>query len=599
MVEPADGVQAMPVHDGWDSLPWFTLERELSRLQTRIYRASVRGAYPSVRKLQRLLLAGEAARLVAVRRVTQDNTGKKTAGVDGVKLVPPEERPGLAASLRLDGEAAPVRRVLIPKPGTDELRPLGIPTIRDRALQTLVRLALEPEWEARFEPNSYGFRPGRSCWDAIQAIFLAIRPRAKYVLDADIAKCFDRIDHEALLDKVSAGPAITRQLRAWLKAGILDGGALVRSDRGTPQGGAISPLLANVALHGLEDLVRRRFPGRTVDGRRLGAATLIRYADDFVVLHAQEGVVGEAQEVIAEWLREMGLELKASKTRIGHPLHEVGGRAGFDFLGFTVRQFPAGAATSSRNGQGPPLGFRTLIKPSREAVQRQVAALREIVADRSAASQVALIRRLNPVIRGWSNYYSTQVSKAVFHGLDRTLTQMLLRWAYRRHPRRSRSWVVRKYWDIVPGQGWAFRHPSTDFRLCRHDDTRIVRHVKVRGARSPFDGDWLYWSARLGRHPGVAPAVARLLKRQRGRCAWCGLFFRCGDVWHVDHVVPKSQGGTDTPDNLQLLHSYCHQRKHGAPRRGVDDSHQTTEEPDAGKLARPVLKPSGGSDPFA
>ncbi|HJZ57132.1 MAG TPA: group II intron reverse transcriptase/maturase [Gemmataceae bacterium] len=590
----------MPVNDGWNTLPWFTLERELFRLQTRIYRASMRGDVPSVRKLQKLLLSGEAARLIAVRRVTQDNMGKKSAGVDGVKLVPPECRPGLAASLRLDGEAAPVRRVHIPKPGSEELRPLGIPTIRDRALQTLVRLALEPEWEARFEPNSYGFRPGRSCWDAVQAIYITVRWKAKYVLDADIAKCFDRIDHEALLDKVSAGPTVARQLRAWLKAGVLDGETLFPSDRGTPQGGAISPLLANIALHGLEDLVRRRFPARTVNGERHNTATLIRYADDFVVIHAQEGVVREAQEVIAGWLRGMGLELKPSKTRIGHTLDEVGGRAGFDFLGFTVRQFPAGAARSACNDRGRPPDFVTLIKPSREAVRRQVASLREIVAGCAGAPQAALISRLNPVIRGWSNYYSTQVSKAIFHALDRTLTRMLLRWAYRRHGRRPRGWVVREYWDIVPGQTWAFRCRQKDFRLRRHDDTRIVRHVKVQGTRSPFDGNWLYWSARLGRHPGVVPSVAKLLKRQGGKCAWCGLFFRHGDVWNVDHVVPKSHGGTDAMDNLQLLHRHCHQRKHGSsPCPGIGDNYQATEEPDARKPARPVLKPSGGSDPFA
>ncbi len=251
------------------------------------------------------------------------------------------------------------------------------------------------------------------------------------------------------------------------------------------------------------------------------------------------------------------------------------------------------------NSQGRPPGFKTLIKPSREAVQRQVASLKEIVRRHSPAPQAALISRLNPVIRGWSNYFSTQVSKAIFHKLDQTLTQVLLRWAYRRHGRRPRRWVVRKYWDIAPGRSWAFRCPQKDFRLRRHDDTRIVRHVKVRGTRSPFDGDWLYWSARLGRHPGVAPAVAQLLKRQQGRCAWCGLFFRHRDVWDVDHIVPESQGGADAMNNLQLLHRHCHQQKHRSPPQGVDDSHQTTEEPDAGKLACPVLKPSGGSDPFA
>jgi RNA-directed DNA polymerase len=415
-----------------------------------------------------------------------------------------------------------------------------------------------------------------------------------------VAESFDRIDHEALLAKVNAAPAVARQLRAWLKAGILDGEALFPSEQGTPQGGAISPLLANIALHGLEELVRERFPRRLVKGELLMAATLIRYADDFVVLHAKEDVVREAQEVIAEWLKGMGLELKPSKTRIGHTLREVGGRVGFDFLGFTVRQFPAGATRTQCNGQGQPLGFVTLIKPSREAIQRQVDRLKGIIANHSLASQATLICHLNPVIRGWSRYYSTQVSKATFHKLDHLLTRMLLRWAYRRHPRRPRSWVVRKYWDIERGQNWAFRCRQKHFYLYRHDRAEIVRHVKVQGARSPFDGDWLYWSTRLGRHPGVVPGVARLLKRQQGKCARCGLFFRHGDVWNVDHLVPQSQGGTDATDNLQLLHRHCHQRKHGkTPSSGVNDNHQATEEPDAGKLARPVLKPSGGSDPFA
>jgi RNA-directed DNA polymerase len=229
-----------------------------------------------------------------------------------------------------------------------------------------------------------------------------------------------------------------------------------------------------------------------------------------------------------------------------------------------------------------------------------MARLREIVRDHAFAPQAALIGRLNPVIRGWSRYYSTQASKAVFHALDHALTQALLRWAYRRHANRPRSWVVRRYWDIVPGANWSFRCVTWNLRLCRHEATRIVRHVKVQDARSPFDGDWLYWSARLGRHPGVVPNVARLLKKQNGKCAWCGLFFRHGDVWNVDHIVPSSQGGTDATSNLQLLHRHCHMRKHAtSSSSGVNDNHQTTEEPDAGKLARPVLKPSGGSDPVA
>jgi len=323
-----------------------------------------------------------------------------------------------------------------------------------------------------------------------------------------------------------------------------------------------------------------------------------RFLRDFPVDRPRAVASPYAQVVIAEWLKTMGLELKPSKTRIGHTLREVGGRVGFDFLGFTVRQFPAGATKTQCTSHGQPLGFVTLIKPSREAVQQQVDRLKEVVHLRGP--QAALIGRLNPIVRGWSRYYSTQVSKATFNKLDHLLTQMLLRWAYRWHPQRSRSWVVQKYWDIKVGHKWTFRCRQSQLCLCRHGRTEIVRHVKVQGARSPFDGDWLYWSARLGRHPGVAPGVARLLKKQRGKCVWCGLFFRHGDLWNVDHIVPKSQGGTNATENLQLLHRHCHQRKHGkSSDSGVTDNHQTTEEPDAGKLARPVLKPSGGSDPFA
>jgi RNA-directed DNA polymerase len=410
---------------------------------------------------------------------------------------------------------------------------------------------------------------------------------------------FDRIDHEALLHKVNASPTITRQLRAWLKAGILDGDTLFPSDRGTPQGGAISPLLANIALHGLEELVQQRFPARRVKGEQLHAATLIRYADDLVVLHATEEVVRQSQEVIATWLKEMGLELKPSKTRIGHTLHELDGRTGFDFLGCTIRQFPVGAARCARNGQGRPLGFITLIRPSQDAMRRHVARLREIIADHATRSPVVLIKHLTPVIRGWSNYYSTQVSSRIFKKLDYILFQMLLRWAYHRHPNRGRSWVAGKYWDIVKGKGWTFRWRPTNCRLCQHADTKIVRHIKVQGTRSPFDGDWLYWSIRMGQHPDVFSAAAKLLKRQQGRCTWCGLFFRPGDQWQIDHIIPRSKGGTEATSNLQLLHQHCHQRKHGKPQEGMDDNHQTTEEPDEGKLSRPVLKPSGGSDPFA
>ncbi len=269
---------------GWKDLPWKQFERQVFKLQKRIYRASQRGDVKTVHQLQRLLMQSRASRYLAVRRVTQDNQGKKTAGVDGVKALPPHQRMELAESLSLNQQASPVRRVWIPKPGTTEQRGLGIPTMANRALQALVKLALEPEWEARFEPNSYGFRPGRCTHDALEAIRFSIRLQSKYVLDADLAKCFDRINHQALLAKLATFPTLRRLIKRWLKAGIMEGLTLTPTEEGCPQGAVVSPLLANVALHGLEEHVTSAFPTRVQrDGQSIRwQPTVVRYADDLV-----------------------------------------------------------------------------------------------------------------------------------------------------------------------------------------------------------------------------------------------------------------------------------------------------------------------------
>jgi RNA-directed DNA polymerase len=336
-----------------------------------------------------------SARALAVRRVSQDNTGKKTAGVDGVKSLTPKQRLDLVNKLQLGTKVSPTRRVWIPKPGTDEKRPLGIPTMTDRSLQALVKLALEPEWEARFEPNSYGFRPGRSCHDAIEAIFRAIRLKPKYVLDADIAKCFDRIDHEALLRKLNTFPTIRRQVRAWLKSGVMDGKQLFPTSEGTPQGGVISPLLANIALHGMEERIKQY--AETQKGRKHNnrqSLSLIRYADDFVILHEDITVVQRCREIISEWLQGMGLELKPSKTRLAHTLNQYEQeRPGFDFLGFTIQQFPVGKYHSKQ-------GFKTIITPSKQKQKVHYDQIASLIKAHKAAPQAALISRLNPIIRG-------------------------------------------------------------------------------------------------------------------------------------------------------------------------------------------------------
>jgi RNA-directed DNA polymerase len=282
--------------------------------------------------------------------------------------------------------------------------------MKDRALQALVKLALEPEWEARFEPNSYGFRPGRSCQDAIEAIFNSTRKKPKYVLDADISKCFDRIDHEALLNKLNTFPTIRRQIRAWLKAGVMDNMQYFDTSEGTPQGGVISPLLANIALHGMEERIKeyaenlptKRGKNKLDNYRSLN---LIRYADDFVILHEDITVVQRCKEIISEWLQGMGLELKPSKTRLAHTLirHEQE-NPGFDFLGFKIQQFPAGKYHSKQ-------GFKTIITPSKQKQKVHYDQIASVIEAHKAAPQAALISHLNPIIRGWANYYATVVSK--------------------------------------------------------------------------------------------------------------------------------------------------------------------------------------------
>lgn len=547
----------------WNKINWKKVEVAVYKLQKRIYRASQRGDVRTVHKLQRLLTKSYYGRLWATRRVTQDNQGKKTAGVDGVKSLTQKQRFDMANSLKINGKSKPTRRVWIPKPNGEQ-RPLGIPTMEERAKQCLVKLALEPQWEAKFEGNSYGFRPAMSCHDAIEAIFNAIRYQPKYVLDADISKCFDKINHKTLLAKLETYPTLSRQVKAWLKSGVIDK-TWSATQEGTPQGGVVSPLLANIALHGMEQEIKKS--ARTWKGgkeKNQKSISVIRYADDFVMLHKDLNKVLKCKEIIENWLSDIGLELKPSKTRISHTLNSYERNTGFDFLGFTIRQFPVGKHHSGKSSNKKLLGFKTIIKPSKSKIKAHTKELGEVIRKNRSSPQIVLIKKLNTIIRGWTNYYKTVCSKEIFSDCDHILYQQLKRWAQRRHPKKNQKWVKDKYWHINGDRNWVFgakREGKLTFELTEHNKTKIIRHTKVKSGESIYNGKLIYWSERMGRHPEIPKTKATLLKKQKGKCNYCGLHFKEGDKIELDHIVPKSKGGKNEYKNFQILHKHCHDSK--------------------------------------
>ncbi len=528
---------------------------------------------------------------------------KKTAGVDGVKSLSPAERLELARELKPTGRSKPTRRVWIPKPGSNEKRPLGIPVMYDRALQAVVKSALEPEWEAIFEPNSYGFRPGRSCHDAIKQIKLCIQYKAKFVLDADIAQCFDRINHYELLQKLNIKGKVRRQVKSWLKSGVIDDGVFTATSEGTPQGGVISPLLANIALHGLEQRIEKEFPydkGKHIRnsfsqfGKQVGRPNTIRYADDFVILCEEKAVVQRCREIISEWLAGMGLELKSEKTRLTHTFkNELSedGKAGFDFLGHHIQQYPAGKHRSSLNPHREILGFNTLITPNKKSSKAHQEEIGRIIKKHRSTPQSALIRDLNPVIRGWTSFYTNSDAKTVreLAKQDYLTYLKLRRWAKRRCGSTKAGHQL--YWHTIGGKNWVFstREKGTNpFRLLTHSEFECssTDYVKVKGDKSPYDGDLVYWSSRMGKNPDLPSRVSKLLKWQKGRCPHCEFLFRNEDVMEVDHIIPRAIGRKNDYKNLQLLHRHCHDvktktdleliRKHNLELVSSGKKHQTS-----------------------
>jgi RNA-directed DNA polymerase len=545
-------------------------------LQLRIVKAWQEGRRRKAKALQRMLVRSLSGKALAVKRVTE-NQGKRTPGVDGTTWSTPELKSRAVLSLKQRGyQPRPLRRVYIPK-SNGKMRPLGIPTMKDRAMQALYLLALEPIAECTADGNSYGFRLKRSTADAMQKCFkvLAWKRSAQWILEGDIKGCFDNISHDWLIDHVPMDKAI---LRKWLKAGFIEGRTWWLTKAGTPQGGIISPVLANMALDGLEAELRKKFK-QAVKFQLSDMVNLVRYADDFIITgRSKEMLENEVKPLVAKFLRVRGLELSPEKTSITHI------DDGFDFLGFTVRKY---------NG-------KLLIKPSKKNVHVLLERVRDLVKAHKQATQTELLERLNPLLRGWAQYYRNVAAKRTFKTVDKEVWKALWWWAKRRHRQKGTGWVLKRYFRARPGSKWRFAvkrgRRSDGPELYMLNYVPIVRHVTIKAEANPFDPRWeLYFERRDQRRAGelLPRRAVTVWWRQRGRCQVCRQKLHPEMPWHRHHVIWKVAGGSDRLDNLVLLHPNCHRQVHSRDNPLTSRVLQRALEGlelDEAKVSRPVLR---------
>lgn len=522
----------------WDSIDWNKCEAEVRKLQARIVKAQKDCKHNKVKSLQWVLTHSFYAKALAVKRVTT-NKGGDTAGVDKVLWSTSKAKlKGIAELKRRGYTPQPLKRVNIKK-SNGKLRPLGIPTMKDRAMQALYLMALDPVAETTADNHSYGFRKKRSTDDAMQHIFLAMSrsDAPQWVLEADITGCFDHISHQWMMENIPMDKVI---LMKWLKSGYLFKGELFSTEEGTPQGGIISPTLANLTLDGLQELVNLK--RRTVNGERITPMTnLVRYADDFIVTCRNKEILElEIIPKLKEFLNARGLTLSEEKTKITH-IDE-----GFDFLGFNFRKYKG----------------KLLIKPSKNGMKNLTRKIAEIINKNKSVSQLSLIRLLNPVITGWGNYYDGAVAAKTFQKMDTMIFEKLWRWSLRRHPQKAKDWVKNKYFHTINGRKWQFgvkqKSVKGDFiyTLKHLSDIKIERHIKLKAVANPYDRDWTEYFIERTQNKMRAKfqwrkALFNIWVKQKHLCATCGKRIGENDTWNIIKVDNSAKIMTHKKCNYQ------------------------------------------------
>lgn len=548
-----------PLLNNWNSIDWKTIESDVKNLQTRIFMSKQENNRRKLRQLQKLLFKSRSNILLSLKRVLVLNHGKNTPGIDRI-TIDKNQRIDLYYELKeMDMKAyipQPVKRVYIPK-ANGKKRPLGLPTIKDRCIQAMVKNCLEPEWEAVFEATSYGFRPGRSAHDALSRIYntASVKTRGDnrklWVLDADIEKFFDTVEHQYICEKLDNFP-MRHLIYKWLKAGYMDLNRFQPTLMGTPQGGIVSPLLANIALSDLSSYLKANPDS---NGKVRGSRVYVRYADDFVVFCTSLKEARRTYHEISQWLRRPGLKISSTKTRI------VTISDGFDFLGVNIRHFNTNARNKIK-------GKILLIRPSRDSVTKFKHKLRNEWSALRGKNITEVLNKINPIIIGWRNYFRKYASSRIFNKLDNWIHIKCWNYASRLHPNKGKKWIYNKYFGYFVSNRkdrWIFGDKSTGFHLQKLAWAGIKRHILVKTSNSVYDPTLVnYWKKRSIKslEDMLPPSEINIAKKQNFLCPVCECSLYGEDPLEIHHIIPQSMEKINTYWNLTLVHKSCHKIIH-------------------------------------